>query len=409
MTALGLYIHIPWCPTRCIYCDFNTYIEANQSLKERYHVALLKEIRETGIATGHPPLNTIFLGGGTPTTLNPNQMLEIIDTVAKSFTLHASAEITTESNPATLSLDYLRAIRRGGINRLSMGVQSFRQEELSLLSRLHDVPTVHHAVEWARQAEFDNLSLDLIFNLPYQTLSQWEYNLQQAINLNPDHLSIYSLILEAGTPMQRQVTQGQLPQPDDDVSADMYEASMTMLAEAGFEQYEISNWAKRDIGSAGFQPASVRRTEVSTPKLASAHNLIYWRNQSYLGLGAGAFGTYNQVRRANLKRPHDYIKRIETGTGLGMAQDEKTVEAIDRPTAMMEHIMLGLRLTKEGVSATEFETRFEVKLVDHYQTAIDYGRSNGLLEWIEAGDDQRLRLTPSGYLLANQVIVQFIE
>ncbi|MDQ4078775.1 MAG: radical SAM family heme chaperone HemW [Chloroflexota bacterium] len=395
---LGLYIHIPWCPTRCIYCDFNTYVDGGATLKERYHRALLREIREAGVALERPSLDTIFFGGGTPTTLEPRQLLELVDMVRESFSLRPDAEITTEANPGTLSLEYLRELRQGGINRLSLGVQSFNDEELRFLSRLHDAAAARHAAEMARQAGFDNLNLDLIFNLPYQTVEQWQRNVQEALKLQPEHFSFYSLIVEPGTPLHRQVAKGEVPEPDDDVAADMYAYTIEALGEAGFTQYEISNWAHGG-GEAPWQ----------TPELASAHNLIYWRNQPYLGLGAGAYGTIGHTRWANVKRPQSYIDRVAHGAGLGMARDEKTLEHIDRDNELAEHMMLGLRLVREGVSCSTFQERFNLDLETHFADAIEQGIGRELLEWIELSDDRRLRLTHKGRFLANEATLPFLS
>ncbi|MBN1220164.1 MAG: radical SAM family heme chaperone HemW [Anaerolineae bacterium] len=395
---LALYLHIPWCVTRCIYCDFNTYVGGEDTLKARYHVALQREIREAGAALGHPPLDTIFFGGGTPTTLPPGQLVELVETVKAAFALRPDAEVTVEANPGTLSLVDLRELRQGGVNRLSLGVQSFNNDELRFLSRLHDADAARRAVEQARAAGFDNLSLDLIFNLPQQTLAQWQFNLQEALRLLPDHLSLYSLIVEPGTRLHRQVDEGHIPAPDDDVAADMYASAIDTLAGAGYVHYEISNWARGN-----------GETDWQTPRLASAHNLIYWRNQPYLGLGAGAFGTVNGERWMNVKRPQDYIRRIERGKRrLGAARDEKTYEQIDRDTAMSEHMLLGLRLVREGVSAAEFSACFNILLQERYNEAINRGLERDLLEWIEPPTGLRLRLTRQGRFLANRVMVEFM-
>ncbi|MBI1876726.1 MAG: radical SAM family heme chaperone HemW, partial [Chloroflexi bacterium] len=328
-------------------------------MKTRYHAALRREIRETGAALGRPSLDTIFFGGGTPTTLPPDYLIELVETVKSAFDLRSGAEVTVEANPGTLSVDYLRELRQGGVNRLSLGVQSFDNDELRFLSRLHDADSARAAVAQGRAAGFDNLSLDLIFNLPEQSLAQWQRNLQTAVELGPDHLSLYALIVEPGTPLHRQVSQGQIPWPNDDVAADMYAHALDTLGAAGYSHYEISNWARAN-GEADWQ----------TPGLASAHNLIYWRNQPYLGLGAGAYGTINfqpsnlraegplwatfppssppvtsplAWRWMNVKRPQTYIERIESGAGLGAARDENSLEAIGPQTAMAEHMLLGLR------------------------------------------------------------------
>lgn len=442
LTPLGLYLHIPWCPTRCIYCDFNTYVDGDASLKTRYQAALRREISEAGASLGRPALETIFFGGGTPTSLPPDSLIELVETVKNAFKLRPGAEVTVEANPGTLSVDYLRALQQGGINRLSLGVQSFNNNELRFLSRLHDAAAARCAVEQARTAGFDNLSLDLIFNLPEQPLAQWQRNLQAALELGPDHLSLYALIVEPGTPLHRQVSQGQIPPPDDDLAADMYACALDTLGTAGYSHYEISNWA-RTGGEAEWQ----------TPALASAHNLIYWRNQPYLGLGAGAYGTItlsaeiaaqfstaeaaenaeekikNKIsapfafsavqsenktrvetwRWMNVKRPQTYIERIEAGAGLGAAREEKSLEPIDPQTAMAEHMLLGLRLVREGVSGSEFAARFGVTLAERYRQAMVHGLERGLIEWIDAPDGPHLRLTRQGRFLANQAVVEFME
>ena len=401
MTAtLGLYLHIPWCATRCIYCDFNTYVEDDTGLKTRYQAALRHEIEQAGAALEHPSLDTIFIGGGTPTGLPPAWLVELVETVKNAFALRPDAEITVEANPGTLTLDGLHELRQGGINRLSLGVQSFNDDELRFLSRLHNADTARRAVEQTRTAGFDNLSLDLIFNLPRQSLAQWQTNLQTALELAPDHFSLYALIVEPGTPLYSQVNAGQIPVPDDDLAADMYAWAIDVLGAAGYAQYEISNWA-RTGSEATWQ----------TPRLASAHNLIYWRNQPYLGFGAGAYSTLNGERWMNVKRPHDYIRRVESGVWadpLAAARDENTYERLDRPTSMAEHMLLGLRLVREGVSASAFAARFNTSLRGQYAKAIAYGLERDLLEWVEAPDGSRLRLTRPGRFLANQVMVQFM-
>jgi oxygen-independent coproporphyrinogen-3 oxidase len=373
-------------------------VDDNASLKRRYHAALLREIREAGAALERPRLDTIFIGGGTPTTQTPAQLIELVEVVRIAFDLCPEAEITIEANPGTLSTAYLRELRQGGINRLSLGVQSFNNDELRFLSRLHDAGTARRAVKQARAAGFENLNLDLIFNLPHQTLAGWQSNLQEALKLAPDHFSLYSLIVEPGTPLHRQVAQGLVPHPDDDIAADMYACALEMLGAAGYAHYEISNWARYE-----------READWQSPKFASAHNLIYWRNQPYLGLGAGAYGTVNGERWMNVKRPLSYIQRIEQGAGLGSARDEGSYERVDRQTAMSEQMLLGLRLVREGVGTAEFEARFDLSLQTCYAEAISRNVERHLIQWIEAPDGLHLRLTEAARFLANQVIIDFIN
>ncbi len=395
-TPVGLYIHIPWCHTRCIYCDFNTYIDGTSALHAHYHQALLREIRETGAALNRPTLDTIFFGGGTPTTLKPQELVELVDAVKAAFVLCPDAEVTTEANPGTLSVEYLREIRQGGINRLSMGVQSFDDNELRFLSRLHNADTARRAVDIARQAGFDNINLDLIFNLPDQTLAAWQYNIQEALKLAPEHFSFYSLIVEPNTPLYKQVLNGEVPSLDDDVAADMYAYTIEAMDKAGYTHYEISNWAKHR-GEADYQ----------TPALAAQHNLIYWRNQPYLGLGAGAYGTFDQQRAANVKRPQRYIALIEAGGGFGAAHDPKTKEAVARDAALLEAVMMGLRLIREGISPRQLSERYDVDFEKHYAAAIEHGFARGLLEWVDTPTDRRLRLTFQGRFIANEAILAF--
>ncbi len=396
-SSLGLYLHIPWCVTRCLYCDFNTYVENNVSLKARYHTALRREIQQTGALLNRPALETIFIGGGTPTSLPPEWLVELVETVKTAFRLRPNAEITVEANPGTLSPEGLRKLRQGGVNRLSLGVQSFNDDELRFLSRLHNADMARQAVIQARAAGFTNLSLDLIFNLPGQTLARWQANLQAALELAPDHFSLYALIVEPGTPLYQQVNLGQTPAPDDDLAADMYACAIDTLGAAGYAHYEISNWARVSIDEAPWQ----------TPRLASAHNLIYWRNQPYLGLGAGAYSTFKGERWMQVKYPKNYVNLIEQ-SGPGAARDASTVEQLDHDTMMVEHMLLGLRLVREGVSAAEFATRFDISLAKQYAKAITNGLKRGLLEWVETPDDTRLRLTRPGRFLANQVIIEFM-
>ena len=282
VTPFSLYLHIPFCVHRCAYCDFNTYAGLEALIPE-YVNALQREIGwsahlagEPGSGAGRLPVHTLFFGGGTPSLLPLDRLELILSSVYSAFDVMADAELTLEANPGTLTPAYLNGLRRLGVNRLSLGVQSANPFELRMLERQHDYSDVIQSVAWARQAGFDNLSLDLIFGLPGQTMAVWQNTLALVGALQPEHLSLYALTLEHGTPMQHWVDRGLMLEPDGDAAADMYEWAGDYLDRQGFGQYEISNWARRMPGG-GLR--------------ACRHNLQYWRGLPYLGFGAGRTAT----------------------------------------------------------------------------------------------------------------------
>ena len=317
----------------------------------------------------------------------------MLQAVAAAFDLLPEAEITMEANPGTLARDYLQALRGLGVNRLSLGVQSANPGELLLLERIHDYPDVIRSVTWARQAGFDNLNLDLIFGLPEQELSTWQRTLGLVLGLYPEHFSLYALSLEHGTPFGRWAKRGLLSTPDPDRAADMYEWASEQLDAHGYGQYEISNWAQR------LPDGNVR---------ACRHNLQYWRNQPYLGLGAGAHGYAAGVRTANVLAPGAYIQRLLHAGGdlpaFPRTPATQTATTIDREAEIAETMMMGLRLTQEGVSNEAFLARFGETLEQRFGAQIEKLRRQGLLEW----RDQRLRLTQTARLVGNRVFVEFI-
>ena len=397
MKPASLYLHIPFCTHRCSYCDFNTYAGLENQIPG-YVRALRREIEYLGISAGERlPVHTLFFGGGTPSLLSPAQLVEILEEVTNRFELLPGLEITLEANPGTLSLAYLQALREAGINRLSLGMQSANPAELRLLERQHDYEDVAQSFHWARRAGFDNINLDLIFGLPYQSLPSWQQNLELALGLRPDHFSLYALTLEHGTPMGHWVARGLLSEPDPDLAAEMYEWSADRLSQAGYQQYEISNWARLDENG---------------HLLACKHNLQYWRNEPYFGLGAGAHGFAHGVRTANVLSPAAYAQRCASDFSNGnkpFPQTPATVDVrqIDRETEMGETMMMGLRLTEEGVSSKRFEARFGVSLEAAFDKPIRDLQRAGLLEW--AGDaGEVLRLTQRGRLLGNRVFMEFI-
>jgi len=410
----SLYIHIPFCRRRCSYCDFNTYAGL-ESLVPDYVTAICREAEVVEAAAGERlPIHTVFLGGGTPSLLPLPELERIFTAVRESFDLQEAAEISLEANPGTLDPVSLRGLRHLGVNRLSLGMQSAHADELELLGRIHTYAEVIQAVEWARRAGFANLNLDLIFGLPGQPLERWEATLEQAVGLGSEHLSLYALTLEEGTPLLGRVQAGQLSEPDPDRSADMYDRATEILEGAGFQQYEISNWAKT-AGETG--------TEVENPSYACRHNLQYWRNRPYIGLGAGAHGYAGSVRIANVLAPAEYIARMGTpsperwsvsplphfknGNGGGGSPAAAQVTPIDQQTEIGETMMMGLRLTREGVSRMVFCERFGRELSEVFAEPIERLIHQGLLEWAGPHGDV-LRLTRGGRLLGNRVFMEFI-
>jgi oxygen-independent coproporphyrinogen-3 oxidase len=355
--------------------------------------ALVDEIRMVSASLGDTrlPVHTVFFGGGTP-SLVPLRLLQgVTEALAQAFELQPGAEITLEANPGTLNQTYLGGLRKMGINRLSMGVQSADAQDLRILERNHDFLDVIHAVRDARAAGFTNINLDLIFGVPYQSLASWQTTLERALRLEPEHFSLYNLILEHGTPMNAWVKRGLLPSPDEDLAAEMYEWAMSRLQEAGFVQYEISNWA---------------RFHEDGHLLACRHNLQYWRNLPYLGLGAGAHGFAGGFRTANIRAPQAYIRRLSDARPMAFPRTAAVVNQnpIDLEVEMGETMMMGLRLLEEGVSAEVFQRRFNQGLAEVYGQPIDMLLANGLVEWFQGA----LRLTERGKMLGNQVFMQFV-
>jgi oxygen-independent coproporphyrinogen-3 oxidase len=366
-----------------------------ESFIPRYVEALCREMELVSASLDQRiPVHTLFFGGGTPSLLPIPELARILQTAARCFDLQPAIEASLEANPGTVSLEYLRDLHALGVNRLSLGMQSANPEELRLLTRIHDVHDVIQAVAWARRAGFNNLSVDLIFGLPGQTLERWQKTLEMAVGLNTQHLSLYALTVEKGTPLFRWTARGLVDVPDDDRAADMYEYTMQRLDQAGFVQYEISNWARpRPDGSL----------------FAARHNLQYWYNWPYLGLGAGAHGFAGGKRTANVNAIRGYIERVSTGSSLEFPRSpaNSKAQAIDAQVEMSETMMVGLRLTQEGVSDALFSSRFGQTLDQAYSTQIRDLTRKGLLEWAEEGE-RRLRLTKRGRLLGNQVFVEFV-
>jgi oxygen-independent coproporphyrinogen III oxidase len=390
----SLYLHIPFCRHRCAYCDFNTYAGQDQH-RSAYVAALCREADLLASSASEKiSAHTIFFGGGTPSLLKADEFRQIMETLFRNFQIDAGAEISLEANPGTVNLAYLQELRQMGFNRISMGMQSAHPDDLRLLEREHTLLEVIQAVKWARQAGFENLNLDLMFGLPFQTLERWSESLDRALALGPEHLSLYSLTVEHGTPFQHWTERGLIPASDPDLAADMYDLAEERLGGAGFKHYEISNWARLRPGGGDF---------------ACLHNLQYWRNQPYLGLGAGAHGYAGGYRTADVLGISAYIERMRDGAPQPFPATPATASLtpIDTGTDIEETMMVGLRLLEEGVSASDFQKRYGKRLADVYPQEIDRLARLGLLEWV--GDMQDiLRLTGKGHLLGNRVFMEFI-
>ena len=397
MEKYSIYLHIPFCKQRCTYCDFNTYAGL-EAFIPAYVRALCREVEDVArSATENIPVHTIFFGGGTPSSLSLDEVGKITRTIRDEFSLLPDAEMTLEANPGTLSKDYLYGLRSLGINRLSIGMQSALEHELRLLGRIHTVSEVIQSVEWARQAGFENINLDLIFGIPNQSLNDWRASLETGIGLNPEHFSLYALTLEEDTPMAQWIRQGTLVEAEADLAAEMYELAGEELEKRGYESYEISNWATKGTGEKNF---------------TCQHNLQYWRGQPYLGLGAGAHGYANHTRTANTLLPMDYIEKMSRAQGadkLIFPVSPAAVESrnLSQAEEIGEYMMMGLRLTQEGVTDEVFSKRFGTTLEDCYPSQIQRLTKLGLLEWVDSAP-RRLRLTVNGRLLGNQVFKEFI-
>jgi oxygen-independent coproporphyrinogen-3 oxidase len=380
--TLSLYIHYPFCRRKCRYCAFNSVSDAPCSPDE-YLAGLLKELElrrempERDSAAG-----TLYFGGGTPSLLEPAQVARIIEAAGKYYALAADAEITLECNPGTVTGGKLAALRAVGVNRLSLGVQSFDDEILDVLGRVHSAGEAVGAFRAAREAGFDNIGIDLIHSLPGQSLAQWQLELSQVCELSPEHLSIYGLSIEEGTPFALLEEKGELLLPDEEEAACMYELSAEVLAAHGYEQYEIANFAR--------------------PGFRSRHNSGYWLRRAYLGFGAGAHSFLRRpeagLRFSNTERVEDYLALVGRGS-LPTCESRN----LSREEAMAECLFLGLRLT-EGVSLERFREEFAQSFQEAYGVACADLFAGGLLEI----KDGFVRLTGKARILSNQVFVRFL-
>ena len=393
----GIYIHIPFCARKCTYCNFNT-TDFSEALASRYVNAVAREIEYWGsyfsnqkqdVVAGKTKVDTIFFGGGTPSIIEASQILELIDACKDAFAVAPDAELTIEINPGTLAGEKLAGWREAGINRASIGVQSFIDRELVSLSRTHTAAGARHTVEALRDAGFNNISLDLIAGFPDQTPADWEFNLREALIIRPEHLSLYLLEVKEGTQLFAQIERGSRPRPDDDVAAEMYRTICRATREAGYEHYEISNFAANPGDSAGFSGASAYR---------SKHNMKYWEGAAFYGMGCGAHSYDGHARWVNTLKTETYIDSIEA---TGFAVRERR-ELNERERAE-EALFMGLRLS-DGVSLDAFASEYGVDILERYGDELARLAEAGLLEV----DRRRLRLTEAGMLLSNEVFVSFV-
>ncbi|MBI4506051.1 MAG: radical SAM family heme chaperone HemW [Chloroflexi bacterium] len=381
--GIGLYLHIPFCKTKCHYCDFNAYAGLG-AWHARYVAALRREIALAGERYGPLAMRTLFFGGGTPSLLPPEAIAALIGDARRHHGVRPGAEVTLEANPATVELAGLRALRAAGVNRLSFGVQSLRPHGLRALGRDHSAAEAVASYEQARAAGFENVNLDFIYGWPGQTLADWDADLDAMLALRPEHLSLYALTVEQGTPLARLVAQGRVRPADDDLCADMYERAAERLAAAGYRHYEISNWAR---------PAAP-----GGPALACEHNLVYWRNEPYLGLGCGAHSCFGGRRFWNVLSPQEYVCRVEQGLPVAAGG-----EALTPALALAEEVMLRLRLD-EGLDFVAVAARHGADPRAVYGPALAELAALGLLDLDAAG----ARLTLRGRLLSNAVFVRLL-
>lgn len=373
---LGLYLHIPFCAAICSYCNFNRGL-FDESLKVRYVDALIREIEAAAEPT--IPADTIYFGGGTPSLLSGEEIASVIDACRRSFAIHANSEVTLEANPETVSLLGLESYRAAGINRLSFGVQSFRDEELRRLGRLHSAETARTALRTARAAGFDNVSLDLMMWLPEQRVDQWLESVDALVDAGPEHASLYLLELYPNAPLKEDMARSGWSLAPDDDAATMYMEAMDRLDRAGYEQYEISN--------------------VARPGRRARHNVKYWQDSEWLGFGCGAHSTREGTRWRNVAATMDYIHRVNAGTSV--VAERRVMDADER---LEEALFTGLRLSA-GLDLADFAARYGVDVWRRY--------ANELSRFVDAGvlihePGRRLALTRPGMLLANEVMAVFI-
>ncbi|MBU5348804.1 radical SAM family heme chaperone HemW [Paenibacillus lautus] len=373
----AVYIHIPFCTNKCFYCDFNSYVLKDQPVMD-YLRALDKEMELTVQANPPGRIKSIFVGGGTPTVLKPDEMEYFLQSVKRHFPEWSDdIEFSMEANPGTTDLEKLSVMREGGVNRISFGVQAFQNSLLTGIGRIHDTDDVYRSLENARRAGFDNMSIDLMFGLPNQTLDMLAESVNKALELGLPHYSIYSLKVEENTLFHTMYQRNQLPLPDEEDELNMYLLLMERMQAAGYKQYEISNFAK--------------------PGFESRHNMTYWRNEDYYGLGAGAHGYIGRQRHVNIKGVNPYNEAANQG--LPRLESFE----VSREEAMEDFLMVGLRVL-DGVSRSRFRQQFGISMEEVFAGPLNKMVGAGLLD----STDDGYKLSSKGILFGNDVFAEFI-
>ena len=371
MKTLGLYIHVPFCKSKCGYCDFNSYAGKEQRA-EAYFSALKKEIKAA--SEDDVAVDTIYFGGGTPTFVSPRYIAETIETAKEYFEQSSNVEITVECNPGTIDFKGLKELRSAGVNRLSIGLQSADNGCLGALGRIHSFEDFLQCFDAARRAGFENISLDLMYGLPEQTMKEWMHTLSCAVEVGAEHISCYSLKIEEGTPFAKK----ELQLPDDDAVADMYDACVEFLRREGYARYEISNFSK--------------------PGFESRHNLKYWECKDFLGFGAGAFSSVKGVRFSNVAEIEEYINCVER---YGKARaSEQALSDFDK---MSEFVFLGLRL-RDGISEEEFQKRFNLNIDEIFGKQIEKYTKMGFLVRRKG----KICFSEKGFFVSNTILADFV-
>ena len=377
---LGLYIHIPFCKSKCDYCDFCSLVPNNKGIVEHYTDALILQMEDWSSRCRNYSIDSVYIGGGTPTYFDIRRISRIIDAIYANFKVEKYAEFTVECNPATADFEYFRKIRRAGVNRLSIGCQSAHDDELKALGRVHNYAQFVSCYNDARQAGFDNISVDLMYGIPNQTEQSFIESLTAVTSLGPDHISIYALKIEEGTPFH--AMRDKLVLPDEETEYAMYSHAVDYLAAQGYERYEISNFCRKGA--------------------ASLHNLKYWHCDEYLGLGASAHSYFEDERFATTCVVRDYIDGLEIiGTDINIVASS---EKIDSVKCMEEYVMLGMRLT-EGIVIEDFERRFNISFHEKYGYRLD--------EYVDAGfvakDERGYRFTTNGMFVSNYILSAVLD